>query len=145
MHCIWIEITWHKFTNNGLIHFTKAGKTIIRNSMVSFSKFGEVFGKLILRHISENHRQKTFLRGFLIFLIQKIILLDQNFVCKWLFNNSDCLKGQVFLNSNPWVCDCTTMPFVSWINEHPFFEDHYDSDKHSYVQMGKCQYPPRLR
>merc|ERR1711935_67015 len=60
-------------------------------------------------------------------------------------NGDQTQHGQVFLNGNPWVCDCTTQPFVTWIDSHPFFEEHYDSSQHSYVQMGTCKYPSNLR
>ena len=51
--------------------------------------------------------------------------------------------GQVFIHSNPWVCDCTTRGFVMWQRSHDWFSTRYDSK--GYVDLGSCQYPSAVR
>ena len=55
------------------------------------------------------------------------------------------LLGNVFLNGNPWICDCSTIAFTDWqTTEATFFRESY-SDADGHVQLGTCRYPYDLR
>lgn len=52
--------------------------------------------------------------------------------------------GQIFLDPNPWVCDCSSIDFHNFQINNPFFHDKYDKDE-GYVSLGSCQYPHNLK
>lgn len=59
-------------------------------------------------------------------------------------NSGQTQRGQIFMNQNPWVCDCSTAPFLNWQKGHEFFKDKYNKDE-GYVSLGSCQYPKHLQ
>lgn len=51
--------------------------------------------------------------------------------------------GAVFIQGNPWVCDCTMIDFFEWQKGHEWFRSQYGQK--GYVDLGRCQYPSSVR
>ena len=48
------------------------------------------------------------------------------------------------MSGNPWICDCTTIAFIEFQNDNPWFKYQYD-ERTGIVDLGTCQYPRVLR
>ncbi|CAG5103822.1 Oidioi.mRNA.OKI2018_I69.chr1.g953.t1.cds [Oikopleura dioica] len=64
----------------------------------------------------------------------------ENFHTRWTREE----HGQIFLDPNPWVCDCSSTDFHNFQIDNEFFHDKYSRDE-GYVSLGSCQYPHTLR
>ena len=64
----------------------------------------------------------------------------ENFHTRWTREE----HGQIFLDPNPWVCDCSSTDFHNFQIDNEFFHDKYSRDE-GYVSLGACQYPHTLR
>ena len=64
----------------------------------------------------------------------------ENFHTRWTREQ----HGQIFLDPNPWVCDCSSTDFHKFQIDNEFFHDKYSRDE-GYVSLGSCQYPHSLR
>merc|ERR1712227_363361 len=61
---------------------------------------------------------------------------------RWENSNKE-KHGELYLHTNPYICDCTMIDFIQWQRSHEWFQDQY-SEK-GYVSMGHCYYPENLK
>ena len=61
----------------------------------------------------------------------------ENFHTRWTNSNRKQF-GQIFLDPNPWVCDCSSIDFHNFQIKNPFFHDKYDKDE-GWAQQFVCK------